>query len=168
MRCLLTHTLRTFFVSISISVTIFVFHKLAFGCVAHPLLFAAVKPVLLRIFQLKVFFALIERNQKQFLALSSPAKREKVEFKNLMRHKSHPRCRITNIDWGRQARNEIKVKVKFMKETETETGLDIIALYPAQIIFYDFSSSLNFLCQHKANQSKISSLTCYTWRCSRC
>lgn len=65
-----SNALRTFFVAV------FFFGRLAPGRVAHPLLFAAVEAVVLGALQLEVFAALVERHQEQFLALSTPAKRE--------------------------------------------------------------------------------------------
>lgn len=68
---ILSRTSRTFFI-----IAVFFFHRLASGCVAHPLFFAAVEAVLLDTLQLKVFVTLVERHQEQFLAFSPPAKRE--------------------------------------------------------------------------------------------
>lgn len=66
-----SRTSRTFFI-----IAVFFFYRLAPGCVAHPLLFAAVEAVLFNTHELEVFVTLVERHQEQFFALSTPAKRE--------------------------------------------------------------------------------------------
>lgn len=86
-----SNALRTFFVAV------FFFGRLTPGCVAHPLLFAAVEAVVLDALQLEVFATLVERHQEQFLALSTPAKREN-EIKTKFGGKTtqgveHKRCR---------------------------------------------------------------------------
>src|SRR5690349_13027156 len=59
----------TFFV---FSVLAIVVHWETFGSVTHPLLTTAVESILIEILKLKIFVAFVERNQKQFLALSTP------------------------------------------------------------------------------------------------
>lgn len=66
----------TFFITIFISIF---FNVHAPRCGAHPLLLTAIKPILFQIFQFVAIVALIKRDKKQFLALSSSAKTEQQE-----------------------------------------------------------------------------------------
>lgn len=68
-----------------LSVLAFVVHRVTFGSVSHPLLSAAVETVLLEVLELKVFVALVERDQKQFFALSPPKESKREDsLKSLM------------------------------------------------------------------------------------